>query len=83
MVHQIEHGYHVFCAYFKNAVLRQYERFSVLLRNELCSNNLASVGVATVEAGYHDVLFDDVAAMSLLAPARREHRGRSRQPLVE
>ena len=35
MVHQIEHGHHVFRAYFKNAVLGQYEKFSVFLRNEI------------------------------------------------
>src|SRR5215471_11367804 len=45
MVHQIEHGHHVFRAYFKNAVLRQYEKFSVFLRNELCSNNLYDFGL--------------------------------------
>jgi len=45
MVHQIEHGHHVFRAYFKNAVLRQYEKFSMFLRNELCSNNLYDFGL--------------------------------------
>ena len=45
MIHQIEHGHHVFRAYFKNAVLRQYEKFSVFLRNELCSNNLYDFGL--------------------------------------
>src|SRR5580700_4252243 len=32
---------HVFRAYWKNAFLKQYEKFSTLLRNELCSNNLS------------------------------------------
>jgi len=41
VIEQIEHGHHVFRAYFKNAVLRQYEKFSRFLRNELLSNNLA------------------------------------------
>src|SRR5438094_1163016 len=36
-----EHGHHVFRAYFKNAFLKQYEKFSTFLRNELVSNNLA------------------------------------------
>jgi hypothetical protein len=45
MIHQIEHGHHVFRAYFKNAVIRQYEKFSVFLRNELCSNNLYDFGI--------------------------------------
>jgi hypothetical protein len=40
VIDQIEHGHHVFRAYFKSAVLRQYEKFSTFLRNELCSNNL-------------------------------------------
>ncbi len=40
VIEQIEHGHHVFRAYWKNALLRQYEKFSRFLRNELCSNNL-------------------------------------------
>jgi len=31
--------------YFKSAFLRQYEKFSAFLRNELCSNNLANFGL--------------------------------------
>jgi hypothetical protein len=42
---QIEHGHHVFRAYWKNAFLKQYEKFSTFLRNELCSNNLADFGL--------------------------------------
>jgi hypothetical protein len=45
VIDQLEHGHHVFRAYFKNAVLRQYEKFSVFLRNELCSNNLYDFGL--------------------------------------
>jgi len=45
IIDQIEHGHHVFRAYFKNAVLRQYEKFSMFLRNELCSNNLYDFGL--------------------------------------
>jgi hypothetical protein len=41
VIDQIEQGHHVFRAYWKNAVLRQYEKFSAFLRNELCSNNLS------------------------------------------
>ena len=41
LIDQIEHGHHVFRAYWKNAFLKQYEKFSTLLRNELCSNNLS------------------------------------------
>jgi hypothetical protein len=45
IIHQIEHGHHVFRAYFKNAILRQYEKFLIFLRNELCSNNLYDFGL--------------------------------------
>ena len=45
VIDQIEHGHHVFRAYFKNAILRQYEKFSIFLRNELCSNNLYDFGL--------------------------------------
>jgi hypothetical protein len=38
---QIEHGHHIFRAYFKHAFVKQYEKFSTFLRNEVCSNNLA------------------------------------------
>src|SRR5947207_5441698 len=41
IIDQIEHGRHVFRAYFKHAFLKQYEKFSTFLRNELVSNNLA------------------------------------------
>ena len=41
VIDQIEHGHHVFRAYFKNAFLKQYEKFSTFLRNELVSNNLS------------------------------------------
>jgi hypothetical protein len=40
VIDQIEHGHHVFRAYFKSAFLKQYEKFSTFLRNELVSNNL-------------------------------------------
>ena len=42
---QIEHGHHVFRAYWKNAFLKQYEKFTRFLRNELCSNNLRDFGL--------------------------------------
>src|SRR6195256_1412273 len=41
VIDRIEHSHHVFRAYFKNAFLKQYEKFSTFLRNELVSNNLA------------------------------------------
>ena len=41
IIDRVEHGHHVFRAYFKNAFLKQYEKFSIFLRNELVSNNLA------------------------------------------
>jgi hypothetical protein len=45
VIEQIEHGHHVFRAYWKNAFLKQYEKFSTFLRNELCSNNLSDFGL--------------------------------------
>jgi hypothetical protein len=45
VIDQIEHGHHVFRAYWKNALLKQYEKFSRFLRNELCSNNLRDFGL--------------------------------------
>src|SRR6201997_1778727 len=41
VIDRIDHGHHVFRAYFKHAFLKQYEKFSTFLRNELVSNNLA------------------------------------------
>lgn len=38
---QIEHGHHILRAYFKNAFVKQYEKFRTFLRIETCSNNLA------------------------------------------
>ena len=38
VIDQIEHGHHVFRAYFKSAFLKQYEKFLTFLRNELVSN---------------------------------------------
>jgi hypothetical protein len=45
VIEQIEHGHHVFRAYWKNSFLKQYEKFSHFLRNELCSNNLRDFGL--------------------------------------
>jgi hypothetical protein len=45
VIEQMEHGHHVFRAYWKNAFLKQYEKFSRFLRNELCSNNLRDFGL--------------------------------------
>jgi hypothetical protein len=42
---QIEHGHHIFRAYWKHAFVKQYEKFSAFLRNEICSNNLADFGL--------------------------------------
>src|SRR5206468_11683556 len=35
VIDRIEHGHHVFRAYFKHAFLKQYEKFATFLRNEL------------------------------------------------
>ena len=45
VIDQIEHGHHVFRAYFKSAFLKQYEKFATFLRNELVSNNLNDFGL--------------------------------------
>jgi len=45
VVDQIEHGYHIFRAYYRNPFIKQYEKFSTYLRNEACSNNLADFGL--------------------------------------
>jgi hypothetical protein len=45
VIDQIEHGHHVFRAYWKHGFLKQYEKFSRFLRNELCSNNLRDFGL--------------------------------------
>lgn len=45
VIEQIDHGHHVFRIYWKNALLRQYEKFPRFLRNELCSNNLRDFGL--------------------------------------
>ena len=42
---QIEHGHHIFRAYWKHAFVKQYEKFALFLRNEICSNNLADFGL--------------------------------------
>jgi hypothetical protein len=45
VIERIEHGHHVFRAYWKNGFVKQYEKFSTFLRNELCSNNLRDFGL--------------------------------------
>jgi hypothetical protein len=55
VIDQIEHGHHVFRAYWKNAFLKQYEKFSCFLRNELCSNNLRDFGLKKGLDHLHDV----------------------------
>src|SRR5215469_5482804 len=41
IIDRVEHGHHLFRAYFKHAFPKQYEKFATYLRNELVSNNLA------------------------------------------
>jgi len=45
VIDQSEHGHHVFRAYWKLAFLKQYEKFSRYLRNELSSNSLRDFGL--------------------------------------
>ncbi len=42
---RMEHGAYVFRAYWKHAMLKQYEKYLTLLRNELTSNNLRDFGL--------------------------------------
>lgn len=42
---KLDHGHHIFRAYCKNAFVKQYEKFAIFLRNEICSNNLADFGL--------------------------------------
>jgi len=44
-IERIDHGHHIFRAYFKNSFVKQYEKFCTFLRNELCSNNLRDLGL--------------------------------------
>lgn len=41
VLEQVDHGHHVLRAYWKNAFVKQYEKFSTFLRQEVCSNNLS------------------------------------------
>ena len=45
VIDRIEHGHHVYRTYWKNAFLKQYEKFSTFLRNEICSNNRSDFGL--------------------------------------
>jgi hypothetical protein len=45
VVEQVEHGHHIFRAYYRNAFIKQYEKFATFLRNEACSNNLTDFGL--------------------------------------
>jgi hypothetical protein len=38
---KLDHGHHTLRAYWKHSFLKQYEKFSTFLRQEVCSNNLA------------------------------------------
>jgi hypothetical protein len=40
IMEQVEHGRHVFRAYWKHAWVKQYEKYATFLRNEITSNNL-------------------------------------------
>jgi len=40
IMERVEHGQHVFRAYWKHAWVKQYEKYSTYLRNEVTSNNL-------------------------------------------
>ena len=46
IMESIEHGQHVFRAYWKHAWIKQYEKYSTFLRNEVTSNNLRDFKLA-------------------------------------
>ncbi len=45
MLERVEHGAHVFRAYWKHALLKQYEKYATFLRQEVTSNNLTDFGL--------------------------------------
>lgn len=45
MLERVNHGQHVFRAYWKNAFVKQYEKYTTFLRNEVTSNNLWDFGL--------------------------------------
>lgn len=45
MLERVEHGAHVFRAYWKHALLKQYEKYASFLRHEVTSNNLGDFGL--------------------------------------
>ena len=72
VIDQIEHGHHVFRAYWKNAFLKQYEKFSRFLRNELCSNKPTASDAR--DPG------DDGSGCLARGPRRRLWKNRNRRP---
>ena len=73
LIDRIEHGRHVFRAYFKNAFLKQYEKFSTFLRNELVSNNLADF---RLKKGLDDAAPPPLMIVSRRSKGPRHKRGR-------
>src|SRR6266536_683466 len=45
VIERIEHGHHVFRAYWKNGFVKQYEKFGTFLRIEICVNRLKDLGL--------------------------------------
>ncbi len=48
----IEHGHHTFRAYWKHGFVKQYEKFSTFLRNEICSVRQRWARAGTRVLGY-------------------------------
>jgi len=49
VIDQIEHGQHIFRAYWRHAFLKQYEKFSLYLRNELLGMEAAPVTLVAAQ----------------------------------
>ena len=45
VIERMDHGFFVFRAYWKHGFLKQYQKWSTFLRNELVSNNLKDFGL--------------------------------------
>ena len=81
VIDQIEHGHHVYRAYWKNAFLKQYEKFSTFLRNELCSNNLSDFRLSGSPPGGAREVSNSYGSLRRLPGSMAQHpRGLSAVP---
>lgn len=69
----IEHGQHVFRAYWKHAWVKQYEKYSTFLRNEVTSNNLRDFKLRKGLAYWGDVRIRLKQVLDRFAGQQAEH----------